>query len=440
MVTLDIPSPERLESVNDVTVEQFPQFAHARRHRDPPRIADVSAATRAAVGDIPAFDDLEAGAEVAITAGSRGIHDMPELLEATVAELDERGFDPFVIPAMGSHGGATPEGQREVLASYDITEERLGCEIRAAMDTDMVTEDDEGWPVPVSTVALDADAVLLANRVKLHTDFRGDVESGLTKMAVVGLGKQRGAEVMHNEALNRDLGTVIPERAGIIFEKAPVVGGIALVENANDRAAIIEGVPVEDIPKQESELLDRSRELFPDLPVDRLDLLVVDKIGKDISGTGLDTNTVGRYMFGDEPEPEVPDVTLIAVRGITKASHGNGIGMGLADFVHEDLVADLNLEDVYMNIVTSGEPARARIPIVAPCDRTLLVLAASMTGVRDPTDLRVGYIANTLEPDNLYVSDPVADELESREDVTVGERERLSFDEAGDFDFHFDDH
>ncbi|WP_435178491.1 DUF362 domain-containing protein [Halorussus sp. AFM4] len=439
MIHLDVPDAERLEAVNDVSIEQFPRFARARRHRDPPRIADVSAETRAAIDDIPAFDDLRAGAEVAITAGSRGIHDMPELLDAAVDELRSRGFEPFVMPAMGSHGGATAEGQREMLASYGITEERLGCEIRASMATETVAEDDEGWPVPVSTVALDADAVLLANRVKLHTDFRGDIESGLCKMAVVGLGKQRGAEIMHNAGLNRGLGTVVPERATLVFENAPVAGGVALVENANDRAAVVEGVPVEDIPDREPELLDRSRELFAELPVDRLDLLILDKIGKDVSGTGMDTNVVGRYMFGDEPEPSVPDVTRIAVRGLTEASHGNGLGMGLADFVHEDLVADLNLEDTYKNIVASGEPSRARIPIIAPCDRTLLVLAASMTGVRDPSDLRVGYIANTLRPDDLYVSEPVADELEAREDVTVAEPEPLSFDESGDFDFHFDD-
>ncbi|WP_227355967.1 DUF362 domain-containing protein [Haladaptatus salinisoli] len=440
MVSLDIPSPERLEGVNDLSIGQFPRFARAQRHRDPPRIADVSATTQAVLNDIPAFDDLKSGAEIAITAGSRGIHDMPEVLEATVTELQNRGFVPFVIPAMGSHGGATAQGQREVLASYNITEERLGCEIRASMDTEIVAEDDEGWPVPVSSVALNSDAVLLANRVKLHTDFRGDIESGLTKMAVVGLGKQRGAEVMHNAALNRGLGTIIPERATLIFENSPVVGGIALVENANDRAAIIKGVPVEEIPECEPELLDRSRKLFPGLPVDHLDLLIIDEIGKDISGTGMDTNVVGRYMFDDEPEPENPDIKRIAVRGITEASHGNGIGMGLAEFVHEDLVADLNLADVYMNIVTSGEPARARIPIVAPCDRTLLILAASVTGVRNPANLRVGYIVNTLRPDDLYVSEPVADELESREDVTVSEREQLAFDETGDFKFCFDDH
>ncbi|WP_020222042.1 nickel pincer cofactor-dependent isomerase, group 22, partial [Halarchaeum acidiphilum] len=337
----------------------------------------------------------------------------------------------------GSHGGATPEGQRQVLADYGITEERLGCEIRDAMDVEVVAEDETGRPIPVSTVALDADAVLLANRVKLHTDYRGPIQSGLCKMAVVGLGKQRGAEAMHNAAIERGLGACIPERAHAIFEETPVVGGLALVENANDRAAIIEGVPVDDIPEREPQLLERSEELFPTLPVDELDLLVVEEMGKDVSGAGMDTNVIGRYDFFDEPEPETPDITRIYVRSVTPASHGNAIGMGLADYAHEDLVADLNLADVYTNLVTSGETARGRIPIVSPTDRATLTVACSMTGVRDPGDLRIAYIENTMEPDALYVSEPVAADLAERDAVDVGALRDIAFDERGDFAFGF---
>ncbi|MGA9399932.1 DUF362 domain-containing protein [Haladaptatus sp.] len=439
MTEFEIPDAETMEDVNDIDIEAFPQFAFVERHRNPPQIDDVTAATRETVGDIPAFDELPAGAEVAITAGSRGIHDMPELIEAAVTELQDRGFEPFVFPAMGSHGGATPEGQRGVLAEYGITEERLDCEIRDSMAVESVTEDAVGRPVPVSTVALDADAVLVANRVKLHTDFRNEIESGLTKMTVVGLGKQRGAEEMHNAAIDRGLDTVVQERADLIFQHVPVVGGIALVENARDRAAHIEGVAVEDIPGREPELLERSKRLFPGLPVDQLDVLIVDEIGKDVSGTGMDTNVVGRYNFLDEEEPEKPDVRRIYLRGITDVSHGNGIGMGLADFVHENVVETVNLTDTYLNTVTSGEPSRAFIPMISPSDRTALLLAYSMTGVRDPADLRIGYIKNTLEPDELYVSEPVARELLERDDIDVGGHRELAFDGGGDFAFGFED-
>ena len=307
------------------------------------------------------------------------------------------------------------------------------------MTVETVAEDETGRPVPVSTVALDADAILLANRVKLHTDFNDEVESGLTKMCVVSLGKQRGAEEMHNAAIARSLGTVVTERADIIFEHAPVVGGIALIENARDRAAHIEGVPVGEVPDREPELLARSKELYPGLPVDKLDLLIVDEMGKEISGTGMDTNVLGRYQFLDEDEPDSPDIRRIYVRTITSASHGNGAGMGLADFAHENLVEQLNLTDTYLNTVTSGEPSRAHIPIVSPSDRTTLLLAYSMTGVRDPEDLRIGYIRNTLEPDELYVSEPVADELRERNDTDVDDPSALAFDDEGDFAFGFDE-
>lgn len=440
MPTLEIPDPSTLENVDDASIADFPPFASVRREQTPPRVDDVATATRAALEEIPAVDELDDGAEVALTVGSRGIHDMPELVETTVEELQNRGLEPFVIPAMGSHGGATPDGQVEVLESYGLTEERLGCEVRPKMSVETIATDKEGRPIPVSTVALEADAVLLANRVKVHTDFRGEVESGLCKMAVVGLGKQRGAVAMHNAGLSRGLGTVIPERAEQVFEHAPVIGGVALIDNAEDRAAHIEGVPVTDLLTREPELLERSKELLPELPVEDLDLLIVDELGKDISGTGLDTNVIGRYMFGDEPEPETPDVDRIAVRGMTDASHGNGLGMGLADYAHEALVEELDLDDVYQNVIASGEPARARIPIVVPCDRTMLLVAYSMTAVRDPADFRVGYIPNTLEPGTLYVSEPVVDELAEREDTTVDDPKPLTFDANGDFAFGFDAH
>ncbi|GAA0301913.1 DUF362 domain-containing protein [Halarchaeum salinum] len=437
MIELDVPDAETLTNVNDLDVDEYPRFAFVERHRDPPQVDDVTAATRDAVDAIPAFDDLPDGSEVAVTAGSRGIHDMPELVEAAVDELRERDFEPFVLPAMGSHGGATPEGQHGVLAEYGITEERLGCEIRDSMSVEQVGADEDGRPVYASTVATSADAILLANRVKLHTDYRGATESGLEKMAVVGLGKQRGADAMHNTAINGGLESAIRERARILFEETPIVGGIALLDNAHERAAHIEGVPVDEIPEREPELLERSTELFPTLPVEDLDLLVVDELGKDISGAGMDPNVIGRSRYLDEPEPESPDITRIYVRSVTPASHGNAVGLGLADYVHEDLVADLNLDDVYTNTVTSGEPSRAFIPVITPTDEATLVVAYSMMGVRDPEDLRVAYIENTLEPDALYVSEPVARELSEREDTDVGAFRALSFDDEGDFDFGF---
>lgn len=425
-MNLEFPDAGTLRDANDVDSEDLPRFARVTRERELDSIEDVEGAARRAVDDLP-LDALEKGAEVAITAGSRGIHDMPAVLEAAIDELRERGFEPSILAAMGSHGGATSEGQRETLEALGITENRLGCAIHTSMAVAEVGTDSLGRSVYVAEDVLAMDAVILANRIKPHTDFHGPVESGLCKIAVIGLGKHRGAESLHNAGLASDFSEVIRERAELIIERSPVIGGIGLIENAADRATHVEGVPAERILDREPELLEVAREELPTLPVSDLDLLVLDEIGKEVSGTGMDTNVIGRVLFHGESEPDSPNVTRIYARSITPASHGNGLGLGLADFVHRDVVEELNLSDMYVNIVTSGETSRARIPFTVPDDLTALILACSTTGVAEPAELRVARIENTMEPDELLVSEPVARELEGREDVSVGELEPLAF-------------
>ncbi|MDX1748405.1 MAG: DUF362 domain-containing protein, partial [Halobacteriales archaeon] len=301
---LEPPDPDALATINDVTASDLPRFAVARQDRDQPEVADLEAATVAALDAIPGLGDLSPGAEVGITAGSRGIHDMPAILRIMVAELQDRGFDPFIFPAMGSHGGATAEGQREMLASLDITEETMGCPIRSSVAVQQVATDADDRPVYAAEDALEADAVIVANRVKAHTDFHGDIESGLCKMTVIGIGKQRGADAAHNAALATSFREVLPERASLLFEAVPILGGVAVIENANEHAAEIVGVPVDEIVEREPALLERSLELLPTLPIDDLDLLIVDRIGKNYSGTGMDTNVVGRMLMHGEPEFE----------------------------------------------------------------------------------------------------------------------------------------
>lgn len=430
---IEFPSRDRLERSAAFDVSDLPPFRRVRRRREQPRLDDVAGATVEALGAIPALDDLPDGAEVALTAGSRGIHDVATVLAAAAAELQDRGYEPFVMPAMGSHGGATAEGQLETLEALGVTPERVGCEFRSSMDVEAVGTDAEGRPVFASVDALAADAVVLLNRVKPHTDYTGDHESGLCKMAVVGLGKHRGAEEMHNAALARGFPAVVPERARILFETTPVVGGVAILENAREHTADVVGVPVSEIVDREPGLLERAREMLPTLPVDHLDLLVVREMGKEVSGTGMDTNVVGRQWFHGQPEPvDAVDVTRIYVRSLTEPSHGNALGMGLADFVHRDLVEAVDFGDTYVNIATSGEPRRAKLPFVVPADETVFKLAPSTTGVADPGDLRVAIVQNTLEPDDLLVSEPVASELADHPDVTVGDPERLRFDGDGE--------
>jgi len=434
---IEFPDRERLTAASNVDASDLPAFRRAHRERDQPRVEDVPAATVEALRSIPALDDLPDGGEVAITAGSRGIEAVPEVLAATVMELRDCGLEPFVMPAMGSHGGATAEGQVDTLASLGITSETVGCEIRSSMDVREVATGSDDRPVFASEDALAADAVLLANRIKAHTDYVGDYESGLCKMAVVGLGKHRGAEEMHNAALTRGFQEVIPEYASLLIEETPVVGGLGIIENAEDRATEIVGVPAEEILDREPALLERSKDLLATLPVETLDLLVLEETGKDVSGTGMDTNVVGRQWFHGQPEPEdAVDITRIYVRSLTEASHGNALGMGLADFVHRDVAERTDFSDTYVNIATSGEPRRAKLPFVVPTDDTVFRLLPSTTGV-DPADLRIAIIRNTLEPDDLLVSDPVGRELESHPDVTLGDPEPLAFDDAGELRSHF---
>jgi hypothetical protein len=428
---IDSPDPTALDATNEVTVEDLPGFAPVRYKRDQPAVEDVEAATVEALGAIDGLSGLSEGARVGVTAGSRGIHDVADVLRTTVEELQSRGLEPFVIPAMGSHGGATAEGQVEALAALGITETSMGCEVVSSMDVERVALDGDERPVYAARDALEADAVLLANRVKPHTDFAGDLESGLCKMAVVGLGKQRGAEATHKAALAGTFSEVVRERARILFEKTPVVGGLALLENADERAAAVEGLDAGEILEREPDLLERSRDLLGTLPVENLDLLVVDELGKEVSGTGMDTNVIGRTLVDGEPEPDSPDYTRIYVRSVTEGSHGNAIGMGLADYTHRRLVEDLDLTDTYVNVITSGEPVRARIPVILPTDRLAFVAAYSACGVVDPAEMRIAHVRNTLDLDRFHVSEPVVEELRGDPDAVVGDPEPLAF-EKGD--------
>lgn len=430
-ITLNIPGRERLGEANDATLGDLPRFAPATVSWDVDDINDVREAGRDAIADLPRVGTLPSGADIAITAGSRGIHDFPSLLAGIVGHLQDAGHDPFVVPAMGSHGGATATGQRQVLTDLGMTAESLGCPVRSSMDVVTVGEVD-GDPVYADRVAAGADGIVVANRVKPHTDFSGHIESGICKMAVIGMGNQRGAETMHNAALTGDMGVEIRDRAAVLFEALPVLGGVALVENALDRATHVEGVPTDAILEREPELLELAYEMLPTVPVDDLDMLIVDEMGKDVSGTGLDTNVIGRTAFRGETEPERPDYTRIYVRSLTAASHGNALGMGLADLVHTDLAASLDLGDTYVNVATSGETRRARLPLVVPDDASAMMLAPSITGTPNPSELRVARIPSTMEPGRLVVSEPVAVDLKTRGNVDVGQLRRLAF-EDGEF-------
>ncbi|RDI70131.1 DUF362 domain-containing protein [Halopelagius longus] len=374
------------------------------------------------------------GGEVAVGAGSRGIANVPDIVGGVVDGLRERGHDPFVFPAMGSHGGATAEGQRRMLESLGMTEDTLGCEIRATMDTVVVGETaDRGVAVHVDANAAAADAIVPVNRVKPHTDFEGEVESGLAKMLVVGMGKQRGAKTAHSWAADWSFRDMLPEIASLLLAELPVAGGVAVVEDERDDTAVIEGVPSSELLDREAELLELAYDRLPTLPFDEVDVLVVDRMGKDISGAGLDTNVIGRRVYGNEPEPETPDVKRIFVRGLTPASHGNATGAGSADLIHADLFEEADLHDMLMNTVTAGTLRSAHVPPAVETDRAGLLACLSTIGVESLDAPRVVRVRDTMRLERIEASPALLEEAGERDDLrVVSEAEPVKF-EGGQF-------
>ncbi|WP_436927574.1 DUF362 domain-containing protein [Halosimplex amylolyticum] len=375
-----------------------------------------------AVTDLP-LEKIPPGGEVAVGVGSRGIANLPDIVRGVVTELTERGYEPFIFPAMGSHGGATESGQREKLATLGVTPETVGCDIRATMEVVQVGETPErGVPVYTDAHAAEADAILPVNRVKPHTDFSGDVESGLSKMLVIGMGKQRGAKTAHDWAVDWSFRNMIPEITEQLLESLPVVGGVAIVEDEHDETTILEGIPPSGFLGRESELLETALERMPTLPYEDIDVLVVDRLGKDVSGQGMDTNVTGRRHFTiSEPEPESPDVKRVFARGLTAKTKGNAMGMGAADFVHTDLLDELETEKSLINAITASTVRGVRLPPVVETDRAGLVAALGTVGTRASRSPRVLRVTDTMHLKRCYASAPLVEEAREREDLRVAE-------------------
>ena len=405
------------------------RFADVAFHRvrvptDEPARADVAAETDKALADCGVA--LPAGGDVAIALGSRGIHDLATVVERVIAWVRAQGATPFIVPAMGSHGGATAEGQRAVLEAYGL--DRLGCEIRSSMDVVALPPGDLDVPVVTDRIAAEAEATIVVNRVKPHTDFHGPYESGLMKMVAIGLGKQVQAEALHAHG-TLGLRELMPRVARQVLTHGNVVLGVALVENGRDRTMVVEAVPAAAIPTVEPHLLDLARTHVARLPVDQLDVLLVDRMGKDISGVGMDTNVIGRIMIAGEPDPPAPRITMIACHDLTPASHGNATGVGLADVVTRRLADAIDEDVTRTNIVTSGFLLRGKLPVVATDDREAWALCLRGAGIVAAGAVRAARIVDTSHLEQLWVSDAVLDELAGR--VEVVERAVALHDASG---------
>ena len=393
------------------------------------RLGDIPAGVRSALS--AARLPVKRGDTVAVGAGSRGIANIDVIVKAVVDWLKELGARPFVFPAMGSHGGATVEGQRGVLAHYGITEATMGCEIRATMDVVQAGEA-LGLPVWLDTIASEADWIGLANRVKPHTDFKGSIESGLFKMMTIGLGKYKGATQYHRANVNHGYETVITAVGREMLTKARIGFGLGIVENGYDETAKVEAFNAADLEAGERRLLKDAREWMARLPFSPIDVLVVEEIGKNISGAGMDTNVIGRPSNPHEPFPADPKILWIVALDMTEESGGNATGIGNADFTTRRLAEKIDWKPTAINCLTACAPNGAKLPLVFDSDREAVENALNCIGLTKPEQARVIRIKNTLVLGEIECSEVFQPEIAKRPDlVVVGEGRPLAFDAAG---------
>ena len=418
-----------------ITLPQFedeplpPVMPVALEHSSAPALDDVAAATRAALDASRRLTALGSGARVAITCGSRGIRSKPAVVAAAVAWLKARDLAPFIVPAMGSHGGAVAAGQVALLAELGFTEEAMGCPIEAGMEVVRLGETGAGVAVHFDRRAFEADAVLVVGRVKSHTSFDREVESGLTKMVAIGLGKAEGARFVHRLGVRGYL-EVLPEWAGIAIREAPVAYGLAIVENAAREAAVVEGVEPEAFYEADARLLKTAKGGIPRLPFEQIDVLAIETLGKNISGTGMDPAVTARHDIRGRPNPPAPAIHKLVVLGLTPETRGNGLGVGSADFMTKEAADGLDLYAMYMNACTATFTERVRIPAVLASDKAALQAAVGTCWRLDGAEARLCLIRSTLHLDRIMVSPPLAAALNGAGRV-LGEAEALRFDDRG---------
>jgi hypothetical protein len=348
-------------------------------------------------------EKVRPGQTVAVTGGSRGIAAIVPLMQALVAALQGLGARPFVVNAMGSHGGATAEGQKELLTSLGMTETALNCPITVSMEVDPVGELADGFPVLCDRNAARADHIIVMNRIKAHTSVTGPVQSGLCKMCAVGLGKVEQASRLHRYGPSR-MGKIIQEVASTLARRAPVLAGIGIVENACGKAARLELVRPEEFPATDAKLLQEAFRLTARLPLSELDLLIVEEMGKRYSGTGLDPHVIGRLRIWGEPEPESPRIVRVAVLGLDPSSHGNAQGVGLADLITERLFHDIDLATTYKNTLTTTYVQRGMIPIIGGTDRETIAKAVYSIPLVRENQIRIVWIRNTSQLEEIALS------------------------------------
>ena len=400
---------------------EFPRLLRIRQEYDHPTVADPARETAAALAALDLGRSVRPGQTVAVGCGSRGVADYAVVVRSAVAALRDLGLRPFLVPAMGSHGSGTAAGQVRVLEQLGLSPATVGAPIHSSLEVERIGETEDGVPVSFDRHALGADHVVVVNRIQEHTEFVNDrFESGLQKMLAIGFGKQAGAADYHNAMFAHGYARVIAGVARVVLAKVPVLVAIGIVENGCGRTARIGAAQAGGLVDLEAELFALAKMWSAKLPFEEADVLVMDEIGKDVSGTGFDTKVVGRIGLPLlSPEPAAPRIKRLVACDLTAASEGNAVGVGAADFITQRLADKIDHEALAMNVLTAGTPEQARIPLALPDDRTAIAAALTSIGPLSASGVRLIRVRSTAALTELDVSEAYAAELEGRADLTV---------------------
>lgn len=427
----DIRNEFFVKYIQKECAQKMPKLIKIRQSFDDQHITDITGALRSKLDG--SRIKIKPGSNIAVAVGSRGIGNINQIVKEAVEYIKDQGACPFIVPAMGSHGGATAKGQTALLADMGISKESIGVPVISSMDVIELPGSSNMYKLYMDKVSYMSDGVVVINRIKMHTDFRGKTESGLLKMCVIGLGKHKQALEMHRHGIHglRDL---VPQAACEILETGKILFGIGLIENAYDQTAIIEVLTPRNMAQEESRLLDISRKMMPSLPVSEIDILIVDMMGKDISGTGMDTNILGRLRIIGEPEFTSPFIKRVIVSDISPASHGNVLGIGLADFTTKKLFSKIDFASTYENVLTSSFLERGKIPVIAENTKQAFEFAQKSLGITDLSTAKIIRIKNTLNLDELYVSDEIMRMLNGDPNISIADPAKEIFTTEGELD------
>lgn len=407
----------------------LPRMVRIKQQFEKPFIKDIEGELIHQLHTKEVLQGLQPGARIAVALGSRGISNLPLLVKILIREIKAVGADPFIVPAMGSHAGATAEGQREMLIGLGIQEEYVDAPIRATMEVVQVGVAENGLPVYVDRFAYEADGIILVNRIKPHTSFRGKYESGLMKMITIGLGKQKGADICHELGFGK-MAENIPAIARVTLEKTKLLFGVGLLENAYHETCQLAVLTNTEIAEKEPALQEEAKRLSPSLCFDQLDVLIIDEIGKDISGTGFDPNIVGRYNSAFASGG--PNITKISILDVTERSHGNANGLGIADFTTRRAFDKFSMEQTYPNALTSTVPLSVKIPMALKSDKQAIQAAVKTCNILNKQEVRLVRIKNTLELGELEISENLLPEVQGNPYLEViSEPYSLNFDSQG---------